>query len=135
MIAGPFAEDLLLGNTPLSDPTSRTPFPPPASSVHAQRRDPGAPRREASDRVVLRRADVVEVIGWTLNVSRGGARLVVEDNLVAGQHWDLWVNDAVAARPVRVVWVRNEAGGQIVGIQFMDCEGTLPPFEDLEDGQ
>lgn len=84
--------------------------------------------------MVLRRADV-EVVGWTLNVSRGGARLVVEDALVVAQGWDLWVNDAEASRPVRVVWVRDEAGGQIVGIQYMDCEGTIPPFEDFADDQ
>ncbi|HEY5960733.1 MAG TPA: PilZ domain-containing protein [Polyangiaceae bacterium] len=103
-------------------------MPPPISSVHAQRRDPGAPRREASDRVVLRSGDK-EVVGWTLNVSRGGARLVVEDTLEVGQHWELWVNDAPAGRPARVVWLRDEPGGQIVGIQYLDCEGTIPPFE------
>jgi hypothetical protein len=102
--------------------------------VHAQRRDPGGPRREASDRVALRSADT-EVIGWTLNVSRGGARLVVEDSLAVGQLWDLWVNGATSSRLVRVVWVRNEAGGQIVGIQYMDCEGTIPPFDDLTEDQ
>lgn len=70
-----------------------------------------------------------EVTGWTLNVSRGGARLVVEDPLAVGQLWDLWVSDATKSRPIRVVWVREEAGGQIVGIQYMDTEGTIPPFE------
>lgn len=75
--------------------------------------------------------ETVDVIGWTLNVSRGGARLVVEDNLAVGQVWEMWVNEAVTSRPIRVVWVRDEAGGQIAGIQYMDCEGTIPPFEDL----
>jgi len=78
---------------------------------------------------VLRSATSAEIVGWTLNVSRGGARLVVEDCLAVGQTWDLWVNDATISRPVRVVWVRDEPGGQIVGIQYMDCDGTIPPFE------
>jgi hypothetical protein len=31
--------------------------------------------------------------------------------------------------PIRIVWVHNEAGGQIVGVQFLDAVGTIPPFE------
>jgi hypothetical protein len=121
----------------LSDQNSRSPFPPPASAVHAQRRYPGGPRREASDRVTLRATvhdnpgQSHEVVGWTLNISRGGARLVVEDTLAVGQAWELWVNEATSSRPIRVVWVRDEAGGQIVGIQYMDCVGTIPPFDDI----
>ena len=71
-----------------------------------------------------------EVDGWTLNVSRGGARLVVEGGLASGQLWNLWVTDEQAQRPVRVVWVREETGGQIVGVQFLDSDGTIPPNED-----
>jgi hypothetical protein len=102
--------------------------------VHAQRRFPGGPRREASDRVTLRSGET-EVVGWTLNVSRGGARVVVEDQLAVGEAWELWVNEAEKSRPIRVVWVRDEAGGQIVGLQYMDCEGTIPPFDDPTEEQ
>jgi hypothetical protein len=62
-------------------------------------------------------------------VSRGGARLVVEETLEVGQRWELWVSDAATSRPARVVWLHNEPGGQIVGIQYLDCEGTIPPVE------
>lgn len=116
----------------LSIQHSRTPVPPTPSSVHAQRRDPGGPRRAASDRVSLRRDDV-EVSGWTLNVSRGGARLVVEEALAVGQTWDLTILGSGQPRPIRVVWVREVPGGQIVGIQYMDALGTIPPIEDNED--
>jgi hypothetical protein len=75
------------------------------------------------------------VIGWTLNVSRGGARLVVEEKLAVAQSWELWVNEATTSRPIRVVWVRDEAGGQIVGLQFMDCVGTIPPFDEPTEEQ
>jgi hypothetical protein len=103
--------------------------------VHAQRRDPTGPRREASDRVKLRYGHGIEIVGWTLNVSRGGARLVVEERLKPGQMAQLRVNDSDVPRPIRVVWVRDEAGGQIIGVQFMDCEGTIPPFDDHEDAK
>jgi hypothetical protein len=126
---------LLLVIFRVSDQNSRRPIPPSPPSVHAQRRDPGSPRRAASDRVVLRSGDA-ELGGWTLNVSRGGARLVLEEGGIStGQHWDLWVNGAAAARPIRVVWVRDEAGGQIAGVQFLDCDGTIPPVEEHSSGK
>ncbi len=32
-------------------------------------------------------------------------------------------------RPVRVAWIKDEAGGQIAGLQFLDGEGTVPPAD------
>jgi hypothetical protein len=128
---GSTPNSLLKSSVHLSTQHSRTPIPPTTSSVHAQRRDPGGPRRAASDPVSLRR-DNVEVTGWTLNVSRGGARVVVEDTVAVGQTWELSLGSN-QPRPVRVVWVREVPGGQILGIQYLDTVGTIPPYEDDED--
>jgi hypothetical protein len=96
--------------------------------VHAQRRASGGPRHAASEQVTLRRDERV-VQGWTLNVSRGGARLVVEDPVAVGDNWDLVTDGADKPRAIRVVWVRDEAGGQIIGVQYLDSSGTIPPFD------
>ena len=96
----------------------------------SQRRNAGGARHESTERVVLRSAGA-EVDGWTLNVSRGGVRVVVEQVVVAGADYQVAIGDA-SARPARVVWVRDEADGQIAGLQFLDVPdgevpGTLPP--------
>jgi hypothetical protein len=83
----------------------------------------------ASEQVSLRNPSA-SITGWTLNVSRGGARLIVEDPVVVGQSWELTTNETELPRPVRVVWVRNEAGGQIVGVQYLDTVGTIPPYDE-----
>jgi hypothetical protein len=31
------------------------------------------------------------------------------------------------AREVRIIWAQDEADGQIVGVQFLDVEGSVPP--------
>lgn len=96
-----------------------------AASKHNTRRASGA-RREASERVLLRRgAETID--GWTLNVSRGGVRVVVEEPLVEGDEVEVVVGDAATSRPGRVVWINEQADGQIVGVQFLDGDGTLPP--------
>jgi hypothetical protein len=100
--------------------------------VHAQRRASGGPRQAASEQVTLRRSDRV-IKGWTLNVSRGGARLIVEDLVAVGDNWELVTDEtekeAGNVRPIRIVWVRDEAGGQIIGVQYLDSAGTIPPFD------
>jgi hypothetical protein len=78
--------------------------------------------------VTLRHGDQC-ITGWTLNISRGGARLVVEEPVATGQTWDLLTGDDTVAHAVRVVWVREEAGGQIIGVQYLDVVGTIPPFD------
>jgi hypothetical protein len=101
--------------------------PAPSSGVHAQRRATGGARREASDRVTLRGPDF-ETHGWTLNVSRGGMRAVVEEPVKAGADYDLLLGEAAeSARKVSVVWVKDEADGQIVGLRFLDVVGSVPP--------
>jgi hypothetical protein len=99
---------------------------PPSVEVHAQRRATGGARREATDRVTLR-GPGFETHGWTLNVSRGGLRAIVEESLQSGVEYDLLVGDSEEARKVSVVWVQNEADGQIVGVRFLDTDGSVPP--------
>ncbi len=101
--------------------------PPPSTEVHAQRRATGGARREATERVTLR-GPGFETHGWTLNVSRGGIRAIVEEALKAGGEYELIVGDAEeSARKVAVVWVQDEADGQIVGVRYLDVEGSVPP--------
>jgi hypothetical protein len=95
------------------------------------RRLVGGARREASERVVIRSKDF-ETQGWTLNVSRGGLRVVVEAALEKGTEYEVVVGDSDndAARAASVVWVKDAADGQIVGLQYMDSEGSFPPPEE-----
>jgi hypothetical protein len=103
----------------------RSPLPP--SEVHAQRRATGGARHEATERVTLRGPDF-ETHGWTLNVSRGGMRAVVEEPVKSGAEYELLIGDAEdAGRQVAVVWVQDEADGQIVGLRFLDVAGSVPP--------
>ena len=68
-----------------------------------------------------------ELAAWTLNVSRGGLRLVVEDPVIVGETYEVAVGDA-SARPAIVVWTREEADGQIAGLRFVDVDnGEVPP--------
>ena len=93
--------------------------------IVSQRRNTGGPRHEASERVTLRGADR-ELSGWTLNVSRGGIRIVLEEPVQVGESFDILLGDAAPqTRAGRVVWVRNAEDGQIVGVQFVD--GSEPP--------
>jgi hypothetical protein len=79
--------------------------------------------------VTLRRGDQ-EFLGWALNVSRGGLRIVLEASIEKqGDYLCVLGEDVAHPRPVRVAWVKDEAGGQIVGLQFLDAEGTLPPVD------
>lgn len=90
-----------------------------------QRRNLGGARREASDRVVLRVGDgQVEIPAWTLNVSRGGLRLVVEEPVVIGGCYSVSIGDS-APRQAQVIWVREEADGQIAGLKFLEATETL----------
>lgn len=95
----------------------------------SQRRSFGGPRREASERVVILGLEG-EVEAWTLNVSRGGLRLVVDRAVTVGADYSVRIGDG-EARPARVVWVRDEADGQIAGMQFLDVEGGAVPGSEL----
>jgi hypothetical protein len=98
---------------------------PPSVEPHSQRRQSGGARHESSDRVVIR-AEALETTGWTLNVSRGGIRAVVEDPLDPNAEYEVLVGDAPARR-ARIAWSRVETDGQIVGLRFLDVDGSVPP--------
>jgi hypothetical protein len=100
---------------------SKTPNPP------IQRRQTGGARHEASERVVIR-ANALETSGWTLNVSRGGIRAVVEEPLDPDKEYEVSVGSG-GARRARIAWSRQEADGQIVGLRFLDTDGSMPPEE------
>jgi len=77
-------------------------------------------RREVSERVTLKGpSDVFE--GWTLNVSRGGVRVIVERAVLLGERLEVTVGDegkSPLTRMGRVVWFQQEADGYILGIAF-----------------
>ena len=73
------------------------------------------------------RRDGFEVEGWSLNVSRGGVRVILEAPVELGDEYEIFIGDAETGRQCRVVWVQDEADGQIAGMQFLDVEGTPPP--------
>ncbi len=92
-----------------------------------QRRNLGGPRREASERVYLRSEESQnEITAWTLNLSRGGVRLIVEDAVVVGSAYLVVIGDD-QPRPATVVWIREEADGQIAGLKYDDVEGAEVP--------
>ena len=78
------------------------------------------------------RAPGFETHGWTLNVSRGGVRAIVEEPLSLGVEYELLVGDeeSAVARRAAVAWLQDEADGQIVGLKYLDVEdGSDPPKE------
>jgi len=93
--------------------------------VHGTRRAGGS-RREATERVTLHR-EAFQTTGWTLNISRGGARLVLEESVELGAEYTVDIGVGPEPRDVRIVWVQDEADGQIVGVQFLDTDGSVPP--------
>jgi hypothetical protein len=103
----------------------------PESEVRAPRRHAGGARFEASERVLVRGAGI-ETHGWTLNVSRGGIRAIVEDPLVQGVEYQLVVGDeeTAPARRASVVWLQDETDGQIVGLKYLDVEDASVPAKD-----
>ncbi len=100
-------------------------IPIPPGAVHGTRRAGGS-RREATERVKVR-GDAFQTTGWTLNISRGGARLVLEEAVELGAEYQVEIGFEPEARSVRIVWAQDEADGQIVGVQFLDVDGTIPP--------
>jgi hypothetical protein len=101
--------------------------PAKAPGVHATRRAYGGARRELTNRVLLKAGDN-EMVGWALNISRGGIRVILEDSVELGQEFDVTVSDHGAEPPPtrrgRVVWVQEERDGMVVGVKFV---GTGPP--------
>lgn len=79
------------------------------------------------------RSGTQEYDGWALNISRGGIRVVIEGRVELGQVLIVEGYDAdnpdAAPRRVRVVWSQEEPDGSVVGMEFLDVTGTVPPPE------
>lgn len=65
--------------------------------------------------------------GWALNVSRGGIRLILEEQVQLGEEYEVTVGDAESSplvRRARVVWLQVEADGLVVGLEFIGMSGS-----------
>jgi hypothetical protein len=57
-------------------------------------------------------------------------RAIVEEPVKSGLEYELLVGGIEeSARKVSVVWVQDEADGQIVGVRFLDVAGSVPPAQ------
>jgi hypothetical protein len=85
----------------------------------------GGDRKETNDRIVFlyegRRID-----GWALNESTGGIRAILDEVVPLGAEASMEVGEK-AARAGRVVWIQEEPDGAIVGFEFHDSPGSVPP--------
>jgi hypothetical protein len=110
----------------------RRSYSQPDSDIPGLRRNLGGARHEATARITLRAGDFV-ASGWTLNLSRGGVRVVLEDPVELGAEYVITIgpegDDRTQTHRARVVWLQDEADGQIAGIQFLDQEGEVPEPE------
>ena len=83
----------------------------------------GGARVNLSKRVTLR-SEGTPFEGWVLNISRGGVRLILEDNVSVGDAFAVEIGDDdepdAVRRPGRVVWVQEEQDGAVVGLEFTD---------------
>lgn len=66
------------------------------------------------------RAPGFETKGWTLNVSRGGFRAIVEECLRPAEEYEVVFRDSQPPRRANLVWSRDEKDGQIVGMKYSD---------------
>lgn len=109
--------------SPVKNRRSLTPdmgTPAAETDAHSMRR--GGPRREVTERVHLSGANLKTREGWALNVSRGGVRVILEEQVDLGEEYDVTVGMDEAAslnRKARVVWIQEEPDGFIVGMEFL----------------
>jgi hypothetical protein len=104
-------------------------MPPSEPPARAQRRTSGA-RVEASERITLR-AEGFETRGWTLNVGRGGVRVVLEERIETSREYELFFSDDATGRRVQVAWSQEQADGQIAGLKYLDVEAAPNPEGNL----
>ncbi len=94
----------------------------PSGEVHATRRC-GA-RLDISARVSLRSASGKVLEGWALNVSRGGVRVILEENVEPGTEFEVTMSAGIdlvrlsAPKVGRIIWVQEEPDGVVAGIEF-----------------
>jgi hypothetical protein len=89
-------------------------------------------RRPFSERVAFQREGHT-VLGWALNISRGGLRAILEEQVDLGAVFDIALGDAQDTRQGRIVWVQEEPDGAIVGVAFLDAgaaDSVPAPFSE-----
>jgi PilZ domain len=87
---------------------------------------------EASERVTLTNTSGGELTGWALNLSRGGLRAILEENVELGAEFAIAIGDEPPKKRGRIVWIQEEPDGAIVGIEFLgvpEGAGAPPPPE------
>jgi hypothetical protein len=94
-------------------------FSPNDSEPPASRRRSSA-RRPYGERVVFARGER-KVAGWALNISRGGLRAILEEAVTLGTCFQITLGDEETKRAGRVVWIREQPDGAIVGVAFLDA--------------
>jgi hypothetical protein len=80
-------------------------------------------RHGVSMRVALRPQSGEVLTGWTLNVSRGGIRVILDVKLNLGSEFAVTLStgaDPVTSCMGRVVWVQEEPDGVVCGIELHD---------------
>ncbi len=89
-------------------------------------------------RVHLKGERGTEHRGWALNVSRGGVRVILEENVPLGSEFLVTLStgaDPATSFKGRVVWVQEEPDGVVCGIEvasFEDGAGGCVELEGVE---
>ena len=92
-----------------------------------QARRSGGPRHHVSERLIFH-LDDRQVEGWALNMSRGGLRAIVEEQMNVGDEMELTIGEDNERQKVRVVWVRQEQDGAVIGVSFVASPfSSIPP--------
>jgi len=99
---------------------------PAVDGAHPVRR--GGARHEVTDRVRLVGKNMKLRDGWALNISRGGVRAILEENVDLGEEYEITIGEegtpGSLTRKGRVVWVQDEPDGVIVGFEFILASGA-----------
>lgn len=101
--------------------------PPPGGSDDEPRARRTSGVRTPVSESVLFEADGRRIEGWSLNLSRGGIRAILDEMVQTGEEFEITVGTDAEPRAGRIVWVRGDKGGCIVGVAFLDTEGSVPP--------
>ena len=52
---------------------------------------------------------------------------MLEEGVELGALYQMEIGFEPEPRQVKIIWAQDEADGQIVGVQFLDTEGSIPP--------
>jgi hypothetical protein len=105
---------------------------PHPEGTHAMRR--GGARSGVTARVTLQ-GEARSYEGWALNVSRGGVRLILEEQVQLGEEYEVTVGDVESSplvRRARVVWLQEEADGVVVGLEFIGLSSSERPLTPVQ---